>query len=120
MWRVGAQVSREPPPPLPGGYTVGEQIYFTGAGQTVEGDYRLEYGKQGEVTGPATCESHTGKGVDVSFPGNMGLVCCCLTQVSRRRRRTATHSSPPPWLELPLLSAQHTLRVRVACGRMHR
>ena len=49
-----AQVSRQPPPPLPGGYTVGEQVYFTGTSQTFENGDRLVHGKQGEVAGPTT------------------------------------------------------------------
>ena len=97
-WRVGAQVSRGPPPPLPGGYVVGEQVYYTGASHTFEWGDRLEHGKQGEVVGPATCESLKGKGVDVRFPGNKGVISCWLTTVRRRRRRAATRSSPaaPP------------------------
>ena len=93
--RGGAQVSREPaPPPLPGGYTVGEQVYFTGTSQTFERGDRLEHGKQGEVVGPATLESLRGKGVDVRFHGNAGLVSCYPTQVRRRRRRAATPTAP--------------------------
>ena len=94
----GAQVSREtPPPPLLGGYTVGEQVYFTGATHIVEGGDRLEHGKQGEVVGPATgSECHRGKGVTVRFPGSKCPVNCHLYQVRRRRRRAASHSSTPP------------------------
>ena len=93
MWRVGAQVGREPPPPLPGGYTVGEQVYFTGAGEIFEDGDQLEHGKQGEVVGPATCESHMGKGVRVRFPGNKDGISCWLTTVRRRCRCAATRSS---------------------------
>ena len=76
MWRVGAQVSREPPPPLPGGYTVGEQVYYTGAGHTFASGNQLEDGKQGEVVGPAEDESFKGKCVAVLFPGNKGVIDC--------------------------------------------
>ncbi len=65
---MGAQVSREPPPPLPGCYTVGEQVYYTGTSETLESGDRVEHGKQGEVVGPATSENHKGKGVAVFFP----------------------------------------------------
>ena len=85
MWRVGAQVGREPPPPLPGGYTVGEQVYFTGAGETLKSGDRVEHGKQGEVVGPAKAESVKGKGVAVLFPGNKGAIVCFLDQVHRFR-----------------------------------
>ena len=114
MWRVGAQVSREPPPPLPGCYTVGEQVYYTGTSETFERGDRLERGKQGEVVGPATLESLRGKGVVVFFPGNKGVVECYLTTVRRRRRRAATHSSPLP--QLPLLPSSQPTH-NVACGR---
>ncbi len=114
MWRVGAQVSREPPPPLPGCYTVGEQVYYTGTSETFERGDRLEHGKQGEVVGPATLESLRGKGVVVFFPGNKGVIECYLTTVRRRRRRAATHSSPLP--QLPLLPSSQPTH-NVACER---
>ena len=94
MWRVGAQVSREPPPPLPGGYTAGERIYYTGTSGTVDGGDRVEHGKQGEVVGPATSESFRGKGVDVSFPGNKRVISCWLISVRRRRRRAQPPTAP--------------------------
>ena len=93
----GAQVSRDdlaPPPLVPGGYTVGEQVYYTGASHTFEWGDRFEHGKQGEVVGPATCESYRGKGVVVFFPGNEGAIPCYPTQVRRRRRRAATPTAP--------------------------
>ena len=89
---MGAQLSHEPPLPLPGGYTVREQVYFTGAGETIKNGDQLEHGKQGEVVGPAT--SLNGEGVDVRFPGNKDGISCYLTTVRRRRRRAATRSSP--------------------------
>ena len=89
-------MSREPPPPLPGGYTVGEQVYFTGESHTFENGDWLEHGKQGEVVGLAKAESHKGKGVRVRFPGNKGAIGCYLTEVHRRRRRAAAHSCPLP------------------------
>ena len=104
---MGAQVSREPPPPLPGGYTVGEQVYFTGKSHILENGGLVVHGKQGEVLGPATRESHRGKGVEVLFPGNKRAVSCYLSQVRRKSRRArATHSSPLP--QLPLLPTHHT------------
>ena len=107
MWRVSAQVSREPPPPLPGGYVVGEQVYYTGASQattweeqvyytggavkTFENGDRVEHGKQGKVVGPMSSEGLEGTGgVAVLFPGNEGAIECYLTEV---RRHAAT---PPP------------------------
>ena len=94
---AGAQVSREPPPPLPGDYVVGEQVYFTGSRETFESGEQLEHGKQGEVVGPAKADSHKGKGVDVRFPGNKRAINCDLYQVRHRRRR-ATAAQPHPQL----------------------
>ena len=88
------QVSRQPPPSLPGGYTVGERIYYTGTSGTVDGGDRVEHGKQGEVVGPATSESFRGKGVDVSFPGNKRVISCWLISVRRRRRRAQPPTAP--------------------------
>ena len=51
---MGAQASREP---LPGGYALGEQVYFTGTSKRFEDGDRLEHGKQGEVVGPAVSQS---------------------------------------------------------------
>ena len=93
MYRVGAQVSHESPPPLPGGYTAGEQVYYTGKSYTFESGDRLEHGKQGEVVGPGTGESHRGKGVRVRFPGNKGATNCWLDRVCRRHR-VAAPSAP--------------------------
>ena len=96
MWCVGAQVSREPPPPLLGGYTVGEQVYYTGASETFESGNQLEHGKQGEVVGPATSESLKGKGVAVLFPGNKDAVDCFLDSVRRCRRWPIQRKLPSP------------------------
>ena len=76
-------------PPLPGGYTVGEKVFFTGASETVSSGDKLVHRQQGEVTGPATTESVKGKGVRVRFPGNKGYVNCHLTSVRRLRAASA-------------------------------
>ena len=48
------EVSRYPPPPLPGGYTVGEKLYFLGTKrQKFECGNRIVHGEQGEVAGAA-------------------------------------------------------------------
>ena len=97
------------PPPLPGGYTVGEKVFYTGASQTLSDGNKLVHSQQGEVTGPATLETYKGKGVNVLFPGNKGSVLCLLTSVRRRpavsaatlrltpqATRTAPSSRGPP------------------------
>ena len=75
-----AQLSREPPPPLPGGVVLGEKGYFTGPSQTLPDGGRVLHGQQGEVVGPAT-GSLTGKGLAMQFPGNKSGVNCSLAQV---------------------------------------
>ena len=112
MWCVGAQVSREPPPPLPGGYVVGEQVYYTGASQALESGDWVEHGKQGEVVGPATSESTKSKGVAVLFPGNKGAIEIALHWVRHCRRRAAHHNSPP--LQLP--HTPHYTMARCECA----
>ena len=77
------------PPALPGNYTVGEKVLYTAASQTLSNGDKLVHGQQGEVTGPATLESHKGKGVKVLFPGNKGNVECLLTNVRRLRAASA-------------------------------
>ena len=89
-------MSRDPPPPLPGGYKVGEKVFYTWANHTLADGDKLVHGQQGEVVGPATLESHKGKGVCVRFPGNKGNVECKLTKV--RRLRAAPAATPPPAL----------------------
>ena len=92
MWRAGAQMSREPPPPLPGGYVVNDKVYYTGTGGIFKDGDRLEHGKQGEVVRPATGQRHRGKGVAVLFPGNKGTINCNLTKA----RRQCSPARPPP------------------------
>ena len=76
-------------------------MFWTGASQTFPSGDKLVHGQQGEVTGPATAETHKGKGVKVLFPGNKGNVSCHLTSV--RRLRAASAATPPP-------AAPHTRR----------
>ena len=83
-------MSREPPPPLPGGYVVSDMVYYTGASKTFDNGDRLEHGKRGEVVGPATSETHRGgKGVKLLFTGNKGAINCYLTQARRLSPTTA-------------------------------
>ena len=78
---MGAQVSRETLPPLPGGYKVGEQVYYTGCSHVFESGERVEHGQQGEVVGPALRDSHKGRGVAVRFLGINLATNCLLTEV---------------------------------------
>ena len=80
-----AQVSRDPPPPLPGGYKVGEKVFYAAPSKTFPNGKKVVHGQQGEVRGPATLETRKGKGVKVVFPGNTGWIDCYLTSVRRLR-----------------------------------
>ena len=68
-----------------------DPLYFTGASETWDDGDTLVHGQQGEVVGPATTESHKGKGVAVLFPGNK-LFDLLLTEV--RRLHAAPASTP--------------------------
>ena len=62
-------LSREPPPPLPGGYKLGESLYYIGnSGKTTYGESVL-HGQQVEVVG-LVLGAHTTKGLGlaVQFP----------------------------------------------------
>ena len=82
-------MSRDAPPPLPGGYTVGEKVFYTGLNHTFPSGDKLVHGQQGEVVGPATLETHEGKGVNVRFPGNTASIECFLNTVRRFRAASA-------------------------------
>ena len=88
------QVSRNPPPPLPGGYRVGEKVFCTVASQNFLSGDKVVHGPQGVVMGPATGERCQGTCVAVRFPGNKRNVDCYITSVRRLRRRSA-HATLP-------------------------
>ena len=98
---------------VPGGYEVGEKVFFAGQNQTFPNGDKLVHCGEGEVVGPATDETHKGKGVKVLFPGNKGTVNCCLTQV--RRLRAASAATPPC-----LLPTHATLPTPLAPALPHR
>ena len=83
----------DPPPALPGGYKVGEKVFYTGPNYTFPSGNKQVHGQQGEVMGPGTGEERNTH-VAVRFPGNKGNVECLLTEV--RRLRAASAASPPP------------------------
>ena len=69
--------------PLPGGYELSAELYYIGVSQTADNGDKWVHGAVGEVMGPATAESHKGKGLDMKFAGNKGNVGCLLTNLSR-------------------------------------
>ena len=84
--RKRAQISRNPPPPLHGGYKLGDKLFYTWPSRTFEHNgrtYKLVQGQQGEVMGPGTGQhEQKGKGLAMLFPGNTGCVDCVLAKVS--------------------------------------
>ena len=109
---------------LPGGYKMGEKVFFTGSSETVSNGDKLVHGQRGEVVGPATVESIKGKGVRLLFPGNKGDVDCFLTDVRRLSAASAasprlhpTHATLPmprafPRQPLPRRPSPHCMRSR--------
>ena len=91
---LSAQVSRNAPPALPGGYTAGDTVFYTGVSETLSSWNKLVHGQQGEVMGPGTSSKRTaGMGVAVRFPNNKASIGCFLFEV---RRLHAAHAVPPP------------------------
>jgi hypothetical protein len=70
-----------PPPPLPGGFEVGDTLYYCGASETLPSGRRLDHGGQGVVAGASSAQSE-GK-VAVRFVGNPGSISCFLSTLSR-------------------------------------
>ena len=90
-------MSRDAPLALPGGYKVGEKVFFTGASLTFDDGDKLVHGQQGEVAGPVATGRVKGKGVAVRFPGNKGYVNCYLNTVRHLRAApAATHPTCAP------------------------
>ena len=80
---------------LPGGYVVGENVFYTGDSVAFDDGDELVHGQQGVVTGPIGPGSgHEGNGVCVRFPDNTDSFGCLLTEV--RRLRAASAATPPP------------------------
>ena len=87
-------MSRAAPPALPGGYAVGDKVFFTGDSKTLTNGDKRVHGQQGEVVGPATSKDGKER-VAVRFAGNKGNVNCRLTSVRRLRAAPAATPTPP-------------------------
>ena len=96
-------MSREPPPPLPGGWKVKDLLYVKGESQTLSNGYKLVHGQQGEVVGPAAGDEKNTH-VAVLFPGNKDGIDCYLDQV---RRLHAASASPPRRRHTPQQPPKH-------------
>ena len=80
---VVTELSRTAPPTtLPGGYSVGDGVFYTGASQTLPSSNRVKYGGTGEVMGPGF-GADKDSCVTVMFPGNKGLINRFVTELSR-------------------------------------
>ena len=66
-------LSRSPPPPLPGGYKVGEKLYYIAETYTFDDGDRLVHGEQGEVIGPSPPGEFEGQ-LQIKIPNNRGIV----------------------------------------------
>jgi hypothetical protein len=71
-------------PAIPGGYSVGERVFWCGMNWTFPNKDKLRFGAEGTVTGRA----YVGDGLDdvrvaVSFPGNKGAVAMRLPEISK-------------------------------------
>jgi hypothetical protein len=114
----------DPPPPLPGGYKVGEKVFYTEASQTLSNGDKLVHGQQGEVVGPATAETTKDQRVAVRFSGIKANANCYLTSVRRLHAASAasprlhpTHATLPmprafPRQPLPRRPGPHCMRSR--------
>ena len=111
-WWLRAQVSRDAPPPLPGGYTAGEKVFYTGASVTFESGgetYKYVYGEQGEVMGPGT-DDERDTHVAVLYSSDTDSRECALNEVRRLRATpAATPRLRPSHATLPTPSARDSL-----------
>jgi len=76
------RLSREKPPPLPGGHRLGDRLYYTGVNKSFKSGNKLMYGQQGAVVGPAT-DKHQGNGLKLQFPGNRSSQSVNIASLSR-------------------------------------
>merc|ERR1740117_1304788 len=71
---------------LPGGYRMGDMLYYTGASDTLENGYELARGHQGEVMGPANPpDEQTHLMIKFQGPGNTGVIDVDLAELSSER-----------------------------------
>ena len=85
------ELSRDPPPPLPGKYKLGDMLYNTAESETFPSGNRVVHGAQGQVVGPAM--THEGKGLQLMFEGNTSPITFHIDKLSR---------DPPPPLPAAL------------------
>jgi hypothetical protein len=116
-------VSRDAPPPLPGGYKLGEKVFYTASSRTFPSGDKVVHGQQGEVVGPGFGYDKDQR-VAVRLPGIKANANCYLTSVRRLRAASAasprlhpTHATLPmprafPRQPLPRRPGPHCMRSR--------
>jgi hypothetical protein len=77
------EISREPPPPLPSGFALGDPVYFIGHSQTGRRGIRVVFGSLGEVLGPS--DDNDPDFLAVLFPNNRAGVACRIRDLSREK-----------------------------------
>lgn len=78
-----ALLSREPPV-IPGGYHVGDRVFWCGMNWTFPNGDRLRFGAKGEVAGRSCVgDGNDDERVAVNFPGNKGAVAMRLPEISQ-------------------------------------
>ena len=106
-------LSRAAPPPLPGGYVVGEKVFFAGVNKTLPNGDKVTHGQAGEVFGPAAT---TGTHVAVDFPGSKNCVDCALASLSRAAPPPLPGGYAPTTLSSSSTSGAQTRMLRVQQG----
>ncbi|EOD23002.1 hypothetical protein EMIHUDRAFT_195508 [Emiliania huxleyi CCMP1516] len=75
-------LTRDPPPPLPGGFAPDDLVYYNGSSYSFDNGDVLIFGERGTVVGPPTLASHA-EGLTVLFDGNKRDYQLLLNQLSR-------------------------------------
>ncbi|EOD23003.1 hypothetical protein EMIHUDRAFT_195509 [Emiliania huxleyi CCMP1516] len=75
-------LTRDPPPPLPGGFAPDDLVYYNGSSYSFDNGDVLIFGERGTVVGPPTLASHA-EGLTVLFDGNKRDYQLFLNQLSR-------------------------------------
>jgi len=83
------ELSRVPPPPLPGDLRLGSHLYYIGPSEAL-----VMHGEVGEVTGPIRMR-HGKEGIALRFAGNRGHSIFCTLRTVSREPPPALLATPP-------------------------
>ena len=95
-------LSRSPPPPLPGGFSIGQKVYYTGDSKTLASGNRIAYGEQCEIMGPADSDEPKPDQLNVQFPGRDRHVNMLLSSLSRSQPADYSPPECPSMIQLTL------------------